>query len=45
MLHEARHRGCRVGMLMASPEGCESYRRIDFRDYGGARRYAWEPDN
>jgi GNAT superfamily N-acetyltransferase len=45
VLHEARERGYRVGVLTASPDGSGSYRKIGFREYCSVRRYEWEPND
>ena len=42
-LREARGRGCRVGVLTASPDGRGLYHRLGFRAYCQFRRYVWAP--
>ena len=43
-LLEARQRGYRIGILQASKEGYNAYRRLGFQDYGKLSVYLWEND-
>ncbi len=44
-LLEARQIGCRIGVLQASKEGYNVYRRLGFQDYGKLSVYLWENDH
>ncbi|MGE5375809.1 MAG: GNAT family N-acetyltransferase, partial [Bacteroidota bacterium] len=43
-LLEARRMGYRIGILQASKEGYNVYRRLGFQDYGKLSVYLWEND-
>jgi GNAT superfamily N-acetyltransferase len=43
-LLEARQLGYRIGILQASKEGYNAYRRLGFQDYGKLSVYLWEND-
>ena len=43
-LLEARQMGYRIGILQASKEGYDVYRRLGFQDYGKLSVYLWEND-
>jgi ribosomal protein S18 acetylase RimI-like enzyme len=43
-LLEARQMGYRIGILQASKEGYNAYRRLGFQDYGKLSVYLWEND-
>ena len=43
VLDEGARRGYRVGVLTASPEGYEVYRKMGFAEFGRTWRYEWEP--
>jgi len=43
-LLEARHMGYRIGILQASKEGYNVYRRLGFQDFGHLSLYLWEND-
>lgn len=43
-LLEARQRGYRIGILQASKQGYNAYRRLGFQDYGKLSVYLWEND-
>ena len=43
-LLEARQRGYQIGILQASQEGYNVYRRLGFQDYGKLSVYLWEND-